>query len=75
MPQSDIALMSHLMRRAGFGATRDDLEALSTRDYEVVVDDLLHPERFPNIEEDIAERYFGSRFGSKNHPARGLPGS
>ena len=25
--QEDIALMAHLMRRAGFGATRDELEA------------------------------------------------
>jgi hypothetical protein len=25
--QDDIALMAHLMRRAGFGATRDELEA------------------------------------------------
>ena len=66
MPESDVALMSHLMRRAGFGATRDELEALAGRDYEGVVEDLLHPERFPDIEEDIAERYFGFRFGSKN---------
>ena len=66
MQESDFALIAHLMRRAGFGATRDELEILSSRSYEAVVDDLLHPERFPDIDEDIAERYFGIRFGSKN---------
>jgi len=27
----DIALMAHLMRRAGFGATRDELEACAAK--------------------------------------------
>ena len=66
MQETDLALIAHLMRRAGFGSTRDELEALSTRSYKAVVEDLLHPERFPDIEEDIAKRYFGIRFGSKN---------
>ena len=66
MQQSDLAIMAHLMRRAGFGATRDELEVLCARSYEAVVEDLLHPERFPDIDEDIAERYFGVRFGSRN---------
>ena len=65
MQESDFALIAHLMRRAGFGATRDELELLSSRSYEAVVEDLLHPERFPDIDEDVAVRYFG-RFGSKN---------
>ena len=65
MQESDFALIAHLMRRAGFGATCDELELLSSRSYEAVVEDLLHPERFPDIDEDVAVRYFG-RFGSKN---------
>ena len=65
MQKSDLALTAHLMRRAGFGATREELEVLSTRSYEAVVEDLIHPERFPDIDEDIAQRYFGIRFGSK----------
>ena len=32
--QEDIALMAHLMRRAGFGATRDELEARVAKGYE-----------------------------------------
>ena len=57
MANSDIDLLAHLMRRAGFGVSRDELEALATREYEAVVDDLLHPERFPDVDEDILDRY------------------
>ena len=31
MANKDIALMAHLMRRAGFGATYDELEARAAR--------------------------------------------
>ena len=37
----DIALMAHLMRRAGFGATRDELEARVANGYEATVEELL----------------------------------
>ena len=47
------------MRRAGFGATRDELEVYAARGYEAVVEDLLHPERFPEVEEDVLLRYYG----------------
>jgi hypothetical protein len=40
----DIALMAHLMRRAGFGAGRDELEARVAKGYEATVEELLHPE-------------------------------
>ena len=39
----DVELIAHLMRRAGFGATRDELEAFSGRGYEATVNDLVHP--------------------------------
>ncbi|MCE2404140.1 MAG: DUF1800 domain-containing protein [Dehalococcoidia bacterium] len=57
MADNDIALMAHLMRRAGFGAGRDELEALVARGYESTVEDLIHPERVPDVEEDLFERY------------------
>ena len=47
MANEKIALMAHLYRRAGFGATRDELERQAERPYEDVVEDFLHPERFP----------------------------
>ncbi|MBV8891861.1 MAG: DUF1800 domain-containing protein [Acidobacteria bacterium] len=45
--QDDIALMAHLMRRAGFGATRDELEARVAKGYEATVEELLNPESQP----------------------------
>ena len=44
MGNNDIALMAHLMRRAGFGATRDELEARAAKGYEETVEELLNPE-------------------------------
>ena len=58
MAQSDLALFAHLMRRAGFGATRDELEALASQSYEDTVEDLLHPERFPEVDDDVIIRYW-----------------
>ena len=56
---NELAQMAHLMRRAGFGATRGELDALVAKGYEAVVEDLVNPERLPEIDEDILERYFG----------------
>ena len=57
---TDRALYAHLMRRAGFGARLDELDDLSQRPYEDVVEDLLHPDRFPEDEDrDIIYRYHG----------------
>jgi uncharacterized protein (DUF1800 family) len=58
MPEHDIALVSHLMRRAGFGASRAELEAHAAKGYEATVEDLLHPENHPEVDEDIMYRYF-----------------
>ena len=57
MSNEDIALMAHLMRRAGFGATYGELEEHAARGYEATVEDLLHPEGFPRAEEDLFQRY------------------
>ena len=47
MASEDIALMAHLMRRAGFGASREELEARAARGYEATVEELLNPEADP----------------------------
>ena len=44
MAEKDIALMAHLMRRAGFGATREELEVRAAKGYEATVEELLNPE-------------------------------
>ena len=43
MSNSDLAAVAHLMRRAGFGADRDELESLSGKPYEEIVEDLAPP--------------------------------
>ena len=66
----DIALMAHLMRRAGFGARYDDLAARAEKGYEATVEELLNPEAHPNgLELDLAERCFIEW----SHFTRGVP--
>jgi len=68
-----IELMAHLYRRAGFGATRDQLEAALARGYEACVDELLHPENSPPIEEDLIYRYWPDMKESRQiDPAQSL---
>ena len=60
MADQHLSLIAHLMRRAGFGANHEELESFASKDYEAVVEDLLHPERFPELEQDILDRYYGT---------------
>ena len=58
--KSDRALVAHLMRRAGFGATPAELDALTSEmTYEEIVDGLVNPERFPELDESFIDRYYG----------------
>ena len=58
MADESLQLMAHLLRRAGAGASREELEAYVARAYEDVVDDLVNPERFPDTDDDLLLRYF-----------------
>ena len=55
--KDDMALMAHLMRRAGFGAANEELEARVAKGYEATVEELLHPEAQPDMQRDIMLRY------------------
>ena len=58
--KSDRALVAHLMRRAGFGATSAELDTLTQeKTYEEIVDDLVNPERFDELDQSLIERYYG----------------
>ena len=57
MEHRDIALMAHLMRRAGFGAPRDELEARVAKGYEATMEELLHPEEQPDVDLYMMKRY------------------
>src|SRR6202051_1361433 len=63
--QEDIALMAHLMRRAGFGAGRDEIEARVAKGYAATGEELLHPETQPPVDAYTLLRY---------QPASLLPG-
>ena len=56
MSNQHISLMAHLMRRAGFTATRDELEEYVAMGYEAKVEDLLHPKDPNNMPDDVYRR-------------------
>jgi uncharacterized protein (DUF1800 family) len=55
--KEDIALVAHLMRRAGFGAPREELEARAAQGYEATVEELLHPETQEPLDRNEMMRY------------------
>ena len=57
MARNDIALMAHLMRRAGFGSSYEELEQRVAKGYEATVEELLHPEVQPDLQMDVMNRY------------------
>ena len=57
MSTSDLKLIAHLMRRAGFGATRQELKEFVSKGFECVVEDLLHPGDPENLPDDLIRRY------------------
>ena len=57
MSNRNPALMAHLMRRAGFGATQDELDGYMAKGHEAVVEELLHPGDAQNMPDDIIRRY------------------
>jgi uncharacterized protein (DUF1800 family) len=55
---TDLELISHLFRRAGFGGRRDEVEAAIKKGYEATVEELLHPENQPELDLDLIHRYW-----------------
>ena len=70
MSSQDIELMAHLMRRAGFSATRDELEEYVAKGYDAVVEELLHPVDPQNLPDDLIRRYH-----TDQHEMRQLSGA
>ena len=57
MEDKELGLMAHLLRRAGFGATLQELEECQAKGYETTVEELLHPENAPEWNDDLVRRY------------------
>ena len=69
MPDKDqIALLGHLMRRAGFGAPYAELEARAARGYEATVEELLHPERQDAVDIELLYRFIPGYEGALGPP-------
>ena len=66
--QDEIALMGHLMRRAGFGAPQEELQTRAAKGYDATVEELLHPEELPPIDENEFYRYFPGYEGALGPP-------
>ena len=74
MPEAQVIEMAHLMRRAGFGASRDELEGYLANGYEATVEEMLHPETQPPAleDEDLVTRYHAG--ANQPHAAAQRPG-
>ena len=57
MSDHDSAVMAHLLRRAGFGATQDELESYLAQGYDQAVEELLHPGDAGNLTDELIRRY------------------
>lgn len=66
--REEIMLMAHLMRRAGFGEPRWDLDARAEKGYEAVVEELLHPEELQAIDDELMYRIFPGYEGAAGPP-------
>ena len=57
MPETDLATVAHLLRRAGFGAGRTEVETYAAKPYEEIVEDLL-----PTLFVLVSHQFFPIRF-------------
>ena len=57
MIDTNVELVAHLLRRAGFGATRVELEAAASRGYEATVEELLNPREERRMSDYLVRRF------------------
>ena len=69
MPDKEqIALMGHLIRRAGFGASYEELESHAAQGYEATVEELLHPEQKAPVDNELLYRFMPGYEGALGPP-------
>ena len=68
MAHSDIKLIAHLMRRAGFGATREEIHSYAAKGYAATVEDLLDPPDAEWLGDDMVRRFDLEASGMINAP-------
>jgi uncharacterized protein (DUF1800 family) len=75
MANNEILLMAHLMRRVGFGSTKDELNKYVKKGYDNQVDEILDSEPNYEISKHLINRYqpdYGSPMGSSANGASWL---
>lgn len=55
--KQDLVLMAHFLRRAGFGATPDEMDHALEIGYDQILDELLNPDHPDIIPDDLIRRY------------------
>ena len=74
MISNDTALMAHLLRRAGFGANRNELEEYLAMGYDGAVEALLNPSDPGNMPDDLIRRFTSSNRSCATWPVPPLTG-
>ncbi len=69
--KTDVELIAHLLRRAGFGATRDELAAYAAGGYEAAVEELLTPRDEQRISDYLVRRFHPELSGMMGPQAPG----
>ncbi|MBU88563.1 MAG: DUF1800 domain-containing protein [Dehalococcoidia bacterium] len=64
--KTDPALVSHLLRRAGFGSDITEINHYTSQSYERLVEDLLNSEKFPDVDDNAIGRYYPSLAACKD---------
>lgn len=67
--KTDTDLIAHLLRRAGFGADTSEITKYAAMDYDEVVDRLVNPELYEEVEDDLLGRYYPHLAANKDNPA------
>lgn len=66
MSHKDVELIAHLLRRAGFGATPDELDEYVAKGYDSVVEELLYPSEPLTLPDDLIRRYNVALYEPRN---------
>ncbi len=71
MLDTHVELIAHLLRRAGFGANREELDAYAARGYEATVEELLNPRDEQRLSDYLIRRFHPELSGMMGPQAPG----
>ena len=71
MQDTNVELIAHLLRRAGFGANRNELEGYAAKGYEATVEELLNPGDEERLSDYLVRRFHPELSGMMGPQAPG----